>query len=158
MISNKDLVDLYNWSKDIKFPLKKAPTSTHYSNKDIYICGLKFVRKNVNIRKNLMTELIYDIIKDDDILYAVYTTFEGGTDLRPHKDPDVYSDRYKRIQIPLRVPVGAYMLWRGQRVTWVEGESQIYPVMDYIHEAHNPSQDPIEFIFLDVKMNTEVQL
>ena len=158
MITKNNLDELYQWAKDIRFPLKKAPTSTHYSNKDIYICGLKFVRKNVNIRKNLMTELIYDIIKDDDILYAVYTTFEGGTDLRPHKDPDVYSDRYKRIQIPLRVPVGAYMLWREQRVTWVEGESQIYPVMDYIHEAHNPSQDPIEFIFLDVKINTEVQL
>ena len=158
MITKNNLDELYQWAKDIRFPLKKAPTSTHYSNKDIYICGLKFVRKNVNIRKNLMTELIYDIIKDDDILYAVYTTFEGGTDLRPHKDPDVYSDRYKRIQIPLRVPVGAYMLWREQRVTWVEGESQMYPVMDYIHEAHNPSQDPIEFIFLDVKMNTEVEL
>ena len=158
MITKNNLDELYKWAKNIKFPLKKAPTSTHYSNKDIYICGLKFVRKNVNIRKNLMTELIYDIIKDDDILYAVYTTFEGGTDLRPHKDPDVYSDRYKRIQIPLRVPVGAYMLWREQRVTWVEGESQMYPVMDYIHEAHNPSQDPIEFIFLDVKMNTEVEL
>ena len=158
MITKNNLDELYQWAKDIRFPLKKAPTSTHYSNKDIYICGLKFVRKNVNIRRNLMTELIYDIIKDDDILYAVYTTFEGGTDLRPHKDPDVYSDRYKRIQIPLRVPVGAYMLWREQRVTWIEGESQMYPVMDYIHEAHNPSQDPIEFIFLDVKMNTEVQL
>ena len=158
MITKNNLDELYKWAKDIKFPLKKAPTSTHYSNKDIYICGLKFVRKNVNIRKNLMTELIYDIIKDDDILYAVYTTFEGGTDLRPHKDPDVYSDRYKRIQIPLRVPVGAYMLWREQRVTWIEGESQMYPVMDYIHEAHNPSQDPIEFIFLDIKMNTEVEL
>ena len=158
MITKNNLDELYQWAKDIRFPLKKAPTSTHYSNKDIYICGLKFVRKNVNIRKNLMTELIYDIIKDDDILYAVYTTFEGGTDLRPHKDPDVYSDRYKRIQIPLRVPVGAYMLWREQRVTWIEGESQMYPVMDYIHEAHNPSQDPIEFIFLDVKINTEVQL
>ena len=158
MITKNNLDELYQWAKDIRFPLKKAPTSTHYSNKDIYICGLKFVRKNVNIRRNLMTELIYDIIKDDDILYAVYTTFEGGTDLRPHKDPDVYSDRYKRIQIPLRVPVGAYMLWREQRVTWIEGESQMYPVMDYIHEAHNPSQDPIEFIFLDVKMNTEVKL
>ena len=101
MITKNNLDELYKWAKDIKFPLKKAPTSTHYSNKDIYICGLKFVRKNVNIRRNLMTELIYDIIKDDDILYAVYTTFEGGTDLRPHKDPDVYSDRYKRIQIPL---------------------------------------------------------
>ena len=157
MITKKDLDELYLWAKDTKFPLKKAPTSTHYSYKEIYICGLKFVRKNVNIRKNLMTSDVYNTIKDDDILYAVYTIFAGGTDLRPHKDPDVYSERYKRIQIPLRVPDGAYMLWRGEKVTWVEGVSQMYPVMDYVHEAHNPSQDPIEFLFLDVKMGTEVE-
>ena len=54
MITRKTLNELYSWAKDITFPLKKAPTSTHYSNKDVYICGLKFVRKNINIRKNLI--------------------------------------------------------------------------------------------------------
>ena len=51
MITRKNLDKLYDWASDSYFPLKKAPTSTNYSNKDIYICGLKFVRKNVNIQK-----------------------------------------------------------------------------------------------------------
>ena len=45
-----------------------------------------------------MTNEVYNIIKDDDILYAVYSIFAGGTILRPHKDPDVYSARYKRYK------------------------------------------------------------
>ena len=158
MITTQDIKKIYDWSKETIFPLKKAPTSTNYSNKDIYICGLKFVRKNVNIKKNLMTKEIYDIIKDDDILYAVYSIFAGGTILRPHKDPDVYSARYKRIQIPLKVPEDCYMLWGKEKIIWKEGEPQCYPVMDYVHQASNPSDKSIEFLFLDVKMNTEVEL
>ena len=73
MITRKNLDKLYDWATGSSSPLKKAPTSTNYSNKDIYICGLKFVRKNINIKKNLMTNEVYNIIKDDDILYAVYS-------------------------------------------------------------------------------------
>ena len=158
MITRKNLDKLYDWATDSSFPLKKAPTSTNYSNKDIYICGLKFVRKNINIKKNLMTNEVYNIIKDDDILYAVYSIFAGGTILRPHKDPDVYSARYKRIQIPLKVPEGCYMLWGKEKIIWKEGEPQCYPVMDYVHQASNPSDKSIEFLFLDVKMDTEVEI
>ena len=158
MITRKTLNELYSWAKDITFPLKKAPTSTHYSNKDVYICGLKFVRKNINIRKNLMTDSIYKIIKDDDILYAVYSIFAGGTIIRPHKDPDVYSHGYKRIQIPLRVTKDSYMIWKGEKKYWKEGIPQIYSVMNHVHQAHNPSKDPIEFLFLDVKLDTKVEL
>ena len=43
--------------------MKLAPTTKGYTNKDIFICGLKFVRKNVNIRKNLMDKEIYNILK-----------------------------------------------------------------------------------------------
>ena len=70
MITRKNLDKLYDWARDKSFPLKKAPTSTHYSNKDIYICGLKFVCKNTNIKKNLMSEEIYIINRL--ILYNPY--------------------------------------------------------------------------------------
>ena len=73
MITRKNLDKLYDWATGSSFPLKKAPTSTNYSNKDIYICGLKFVRKNINIKKNLMTNEVYNIIKDDDILFDNYS-------------------------------------------------------------------------------------
>ena len=59
MITRKNLNDLYSWGMETKFPLKKAPTTKGYTNKDIYICGLKFVRKNVNIRSNLMSDRVY---------------------------------------------------------------------------------------------------
>ena len=58
MITRKNLDKLYNWARDNSFPLKKAPTSTHYSNKDIYICGLKFVRKNTNIKYDKIIQRI----------------------------------------------------------------------------------------------------
>ena len=161
MISNKDLIDLYNWAKDKEFPVKKAPTTKGYSNKDIHICGLKFVRKNVNIRRNLMTQRIIDIMEDSDILYATYAIFEGGTILTPHKDPNVYSDMYKRIQIPLSIPDSdkCYMTWmRGKKIYWEEGKYQCHPVMDVVHQGHNLSDKPMTFLFLDVKLDTDVEL
>tara|TARA_B100000902_G_scaffold366639_1_gene388558 strand:- start:25 stop:510 length:486 start_codon:yes stop_codon:yes gene_type:complete len=160
MISNKDLIDLYNCAKDKEFPVKKAPTTKGYTNKDIYICGLKFVRKNVNIRRNLMTQRIIDIMEDSDILYATYAIFEGGTILTPHKDPNVYSDRYKRIQIPLSIPENdkCYMTWmRGKKIYWEDGKYQCHPVMDVVHQGHNLSDKPMTFLFLDVKLDTEVE-
>tara|TARA_R100000231_G_scaffold251_1_gene422 strand:- start:1004 stop:1480 length:477 start_codon:yes stop_codon:yes gene_type:complete len=158
MINRSDLSVLYQWASGSKFPLKKAPTTVGYTNKDIYICGLKYIRKNVNIRKSMMTDAVYDIMKNDEILYAVYSEFSGGTILKPHKDPDVYSDRYKRVQIPLNVTRDFYMIWNGEKIYWENGVTQVFEVMDNIHQAFNTSNKTMEFLFLDVKMNTEVRL
>tara|TARA_B100001093_G_scaffold272169_1_gene260129 strand:+ start:2265 stop:2750 length:486 start_codon:yes stop_codon:yes gene_type:complete len=161
MISQKQLLDLYEWGMNTKFPLKKAPTTKGYTNKDIFICGLKFVRKNTNIRKNLMNDTVYDILNNDDILYATYTIFQGGTVLTPHLDPNVYRDKYKRVQIPLRIPEKnkCYMTWIDRnKIYWESGVTQVFPVMDYVHEGHNLSDKPMDFIFLDVKINTEVEI
>ena len=129
-----------------------------YTNKDIYICGLKYIRKNVNIRKSMMTDAVYNIMKNDEILYAVYSRFEGGTILTPHKDPDVYSDRYKRVQIPLNVTKDFYMIWKKKKVYWENGVVQVFEVMDNVHQAFNKSDKIMEFLFLDVKMDTEIEL
>ena len=158
MITRKNLDDLYNWALKGNFPMKGNPTSPNYSNKKIYICQFKFVRKSMNIRKKLMTDEIYEIFKNDEILNSNYAIFAGGTILKPHIDPDIYTERYKRIQIPMKVPEGSYMLWGKEKIIWKEGEPQCYPVMDYVHQASNPSDKPIEFLFLDVKMDTEVEL
>jgi aspartyl/asparaginyl beta-hydroxylase (cupin superfamily) len=158
MITRKNLNDLYDWALKGSFPMKGNPTSPNYSNKKIYICQLKFVRKNINIRKKLMNDEIYEIYKNDEILNSNYAIFAGGTILKPHIDPDIYTDRYKRIQLPIKVPEGSYMLWGKEKITWKEGEPQCYPVMDYVHQASNPTDKPIEFLFLDVKMDTKVEL
>ena len=158
MITRKNLDDLYNWALKGNFPMKGNPTSPNYSNKKIYICQFKFIRKSMNIRKKLMNDKIYEIYKNDEILNSNYAIFAGGTILKPHIDPDIYTERYKRIQIPMKVPEGSYMLWGKEKIIWKEGEPQCYPVMDYVHQASNPSDKPIEFLFLDVKMDTEVEL
>ena len=158
MITRKNLDDLYNWALKGNFPMKGNPTSPNYSNKKIYICQFNFVRKIMNLRKKLMTDEIYEIFKNDEILNSNYAIFAGGTILKPHIDPDIYTERYKRIQIPMKVPEGSYMLWGKEKIIWKEGEPQCYPVMDYVHQASNPSDKPIEFLFLDVKMDTEVEL
>ena len=158
MITKSNLKELYKWASSTEFPLKKAPTTVGYSNKDIYICGLKYIRKNVNIRKSKMTNTIYNIMKNDEILYAVYSRFEGGTILKPHKDPDVYSDRYKRVQIPLNVTRDFYMMWKDRKIYWENGVTKVFEVMDNIHQAFNNSDKTMEFLFLDVKISTKVEL
>ena len=158
MLTKDNLKELYKWASQSKFPLKKAPTTVGYSNKDIYICGLKYIRKNINIRKSLMTESVYNIMKNDEILYAVYSRFSGGTILKPHKDPDVYSERYKRVQIPLDVTKDFYMVWKGKNIYWENGVTQVYHVMDNIHSAFNDSDKTMEFLFIDVKLDTVVEI
>ena len=158
MITKSNLKELYEWASSSEFPLKKAPTTVGYSNKDIYICGLKYIRKNTNIRKSMMTDVVYNIMKNDEILYAVYSRFVGGTILTPHKDPDVYRDRYKRVQIPLNVTRDFYMIWKDKKIYWEDGVIQVFEVMDNIHQAFNNSDKTMEFLFLDVKMNTKVEL
>ena len=137
MITKSNLKELYEWASSSEFPLKKAPTTVGYSNKDIYICGLKYIRKNTNIRKSMMTDAVYNIMKNDEILYAVYSRFIGGTILTPHKDPDVYRDRYKRVQIPLNVTRDFYMIWKDKKIYWEDGVTQVFEVMDNIHQAFN---------------------
>lgn len=160
MITEKDLNILYNWAKQTEFPLKKAPTTEGYTNKDIFISWLKGVGKTVNIRKKLMTDVVYHIFENEDILYATYSVFSEGTILKPHRDPNVYREPYKRIQIPLIIPdrEKCYMTWQGEKIYWEEGVSQVFPVMDHIHDGGNLSDQPMEFLMIDVKKNSEVQI
>jgi aspartyl/asparaginyl beta-hydroxylase (cupin superfamily) len=160
MITTTDLSELYRWAKQNDFPLKKAPTTEGYTNKDIFISWLKGVGKNVNIRKKLMTDEVYRIFQNDDILYATYSMFTEGTILKPHRDPNVYREPYKRIQIPLTIPdkEKCYMTWQEEKIYWDEGVPQVFSVMDYIHDGANLSNYPMEFLMIDVKRDTIVEL
>jgi aspartyl/asparaginyl beta-hydroxylase (cupin superfamily) len=159
MITKNDIQTLYKWAKATEFPLKKSPTSKGYVNKDIYISWLKGVGKTITIRKKLMTDEVYKIFQNDEILYATYSLFVGGTILNPHRDPNVYREHYKRIQIPLSIPdkEKCYMTWQGKRIYWEEGVAQVYPVMDYLHDGGNISENPMEFLMIDVKKSCMVE-
>ena len=159
MITKKELQKIYEWARQTHFPLKKAPTAEGYSNKDIYISWLKGAGKKVFIRKKIMTDEVADIFLKDEIIFATFSTFESGTILNPHRDPDVYPCRYKRIQLPLRIPNRnhCFMIWDNKKILWKEGVAQVYPVMDVTHEGYNLSTKPMEFVMIDVKLDTIVE-
>ena len=158
MITKNDIKIIYEWAKVTDFPLKKAPTVQGYANKDVYISWLKGAGKKVFIRKKIMSKEVADIFLKDDIIFATFSIFESGTILNPHRDPDVYPSRYKRIQIPIKIPDRnhCFMIWDDKKVTWKEGVAQTYPVMDVTHEGYNLSTEPMEFVMIDVKMNTQL--
>ena len=104
---------------------------------------------------------IANIFKNEDILYTVVSIFQSGTILKPHRDPHIYNFPYKRIQIPLEIPeVGkCTMRWiKGGLIVWEEGVPQVCNVMYDVHEASNLSDKDMFMMFLDVKMDTEVEL
>ena len=161
MITHRDLTDLYNWAKDTEFPVKTAPTIEGYSNKSIDYYWIKSVKKSTLIREKLMTDRVREIYENDDILFSNYAIFYAGTILKPHKDPNILRYPYKRIQIPLTVPNqnDCYMEWVGDtggRIIWEEGVPQVCDVMNHLHEAFNKSDEPMEILFVDVKLDTEV--
>jgi hypothetical protein len=170
MISKTDLKNLYEWAKDKDFPLRRTITTRKpygtnkiesYCNKEIYSYPLKFGRRKVTIRESVMPQEIIDIFKDEDILYTVVSIFQSGTILKPHRDPHIYNFPYKRIQIPLDIPeVGkCTMRWiKGGTIVWEEGVPQVCNVMYDVHEASNLSDKDMFMMFLDVKMDTEVEL
>ena len=69
------------------------------------------------------------------------------------------AEGYKRIQIPLRIPDRnhCFMIWDNKKILWKEGVSQVYPVMDVTHEGYNLSTKPMEFVMIDVKLDTIVE-
>ena len=163
MLIRNDLKILYEWAKNTKFPCKKAPTIDGYSNKVIDYYWLKSVKKSTIIRQKYMSDEVYEIYKNEDILFSNYTSFREGTELYPHRDPDILRYPYKRIQIPLLIPDKnkCYMEWtdiKGGRMDWEEGVPQVCDVMRHTHQAYNKSDKEMVIMMMDVKMNTEVEL
>ena len=158
-MKRSDVDYLYEWAARTDFPLRRAPTAVGYSNKDIYFCWLKAQNKNGGgVRCSVVEDQkVRDILNQDEIILATVSLFEAGTKLGAHKDPPVYGKKYRRIQIPLYIPCDkcCYMVWKGERVSWKEGEPQIYDVMDYVHEGYNLSDDDMMFLFVDIEQNDD---
>ena len=104
MITKKDLRDLYEWGKQTKFPLKKAPTIDGYSNIDIDYYWVKSVKKTTIIRSKFMNDRVKKIYENDEILFSNYVIFYAGTKLSPHKDPNIlrhpYTVSYTHLTLP----------------------------------------------------------
>ena len=154
-MKKSDVDYLYEWATRTDFPLRRAPTAVGYSNKDIYFCWLKAQNKNGGgVRQSVVEDQrAKDILNQEEILVASIALFESGTKLGPHKDPPVYGKAYRRIQIPLYIPCPkcCYIIWNGKKVSWKEGEPQIYDVMDHVHEGYNHSDGDMIFLFVDIE-------
>tara|TARA_B100001564_G_scaffold308338_1_gene278716 strand:+ start:820 stop:1311 length:492 start_codon:yes stop_codon:yes gene_type:complete len=163
MITRDNLIQLYKWARDTSFPCKQPPITEGYSNKIIDYYWLKSIKKSRIIRKKYMTQNICKIYENDEILFSNFTSFREGTVLYPHKDPDILRYPYKRIQIPLSIPDKnkCYMEWvniKDGKIIWEEGQPQVCDVMHHTHQAFNKSDKPMDFLFIDVIMSTEVEL
>jgi hypothetical protein len=161
MITKNELNELFVWAKNSKLIMRKAPTADGYANKPISYCWIKGVGKTIMIRKNLIkNEIVEKIYENDDILFSMIASFDANTKLKPHRDPNIYREPYKRIQIPLEIPDNekCYMIWKGKKIRWSGGEPQVFEVMDYIHEGYNLSNDSMKFLFIDVKKETQVEI
>lgn len=167
MITKKQIDYLFQWAKKTEFPMKITPTAEGYSNKQIYHCWIKAESSDKSrtktvkyVRKNLIKDPeVINIFNNSEILFTTFSIFESGTVLYKHKDPDVYRCPYKRIQIPIEVPdkEKCFMIWNDKKVFWEEGVSQVYEVMNYIHEGANLSDCPMKFLMVDVKLDTIVE-
>ena len=152
-MKRSDVDYLYEWASRTDFPLRRAPTAVGYSNKDIYFCWLKAQNKNGGgVRRSVVEDQrVIDILDQEEVIMVTVSLFESGTKLGPHKDPPVYGQAYRRIQIPLYIPSkDCYMIWRGRKIFWQEGVPQIYDVMDHVHEGYNYSDDDMLFLFVDI--------
>jgi hypothetical protein len=161
MIIKNDLDLLYFWAKTSEFKLSEEPTSAGYPTKPILYCPFKLVRNTTVLKKrNINSQMILKILSNPDILFCAYVSLQPGTEHGPHKDLNAYAEEFKRIQIPIKVPSKekCYMIWQGQNVTWELGQYKMYEVMDYTHEGYNYSEDSLEFLFVDVKKDTLVEL
>jgi hypothetical protein len=160
MIGKKDINCLYDWAKQESFPTRNAETSDGYSNYVVKHYWIKNTMKNTLIRKKILPDNIFQLYQNKEILYSGYIFFGPGTILRPHKDPDIYKEPYKRIQIPLEIPDSekCYMIWNGKKVFWTIGVPQMYDVMDFIHEGYNLSDKPMTFLFVDVTRDCMVEI
>ena len=155
-MKKSDVDYLYEWASRTDFPLRRAPTAVGYSNKDIHFCWLKAIYRNGSIggvRKSVVEdEKAQQILDQEEVIFATISVFDAGTKLNPHKDPPVYGRKYRRVQIPLYIPSDkCYMVWKGKKVFWKEGEPQVYDVMDHIHEGYNLSDDIMMFLFVDIE-------
>ena len=79
----------------------------------------------------------------------------------PVKDYECLCGKYKRIQIPLVVPERekCYMVWDDdKKYYWDVGVPQCWEVMDHTHSGANYCNEDAKFLFLDVKLDTEVNI
>jgi len=161
MITKSHLQRLYQWSLNTDFPLKKEGITSNYMGYEILICYLKYGKKKIFYPHKSLSKSIFDIIVKPEIYSLTYIQYPSKLKAKPHRDYNPYNKKFKRIQLPIKIPNGnkSYIEWMdtGERVYWEEGKVEIFDV-ERLHQGANESDEKMNFLYIDVHLDLEVEL
>ena len=161
MITKSHLQRLYQWSLETEFPLKKEGITSNYMGYEILICYLKDGKKRIFYPHKSLSESISDIIVKPEIYSLTYIHYPPKLNAKPHRDYNPYNKKFKRIQLPIKIPDGnkCYIEWidTEERVYWQKGKVEIFDV-EKLHQGANESDQSMEFLYIDVKYDTLVEI
>ena len=164
MIVKEDIQRLYNWSLSTSFPLRKDRVASKHMGYESMICPIKIGKKHKMYPHGDIIKPVLDIVERDEISGMYYLFYPPHITAKPHIDHNPYKQEYLRIQIPIKIPNNnrdkeCYIEWidSKERVYWKEGKVEIFNVEE-LHQGANNSNESMEFLYVDIKKDTEVEL
>ena len=161
MITKSDFIILQKWAKTMRFPLRREGITSRYMKYDPSVCYVKFGKNKKIYRDKLITDEVKNIINDDKIFGVAFITYPPKLEAKPHTDYNLWGRDFRRIQVPLKIPVGkkCYIEWLEdkKRVYWIEGKIEIFNV-EKLHQGANESNESMEFLYLDIDPIMEVEI
>jgi len=161
MITKLDLQRLYEWASNTNFPLKKEGITSNYMGYEILICYLKYGKRKIFYPHKSLSESIFDILVKPEIYSLTYIQYPPKLIAKPHRDYNPYGKKFKRIQLPMKISKEnkCFIEWidTNEKIYWEEGKVEIFDV-EKLHQGKNDSDETMEFIYVDVNPDTEVEV
>ena len=160
MITKSDIEKLYIWGKKTNFPLRNEVITSKYMGYGLKICHLKIGKKKKMYPNKKLTDEVIDIIGSDDILGSYYLVYPPNMSAKAQIDYNPYNQKYLRIQIPIELSDGnCYIEWidTGGKIYWEEGKAELFDV-EKLHQGANDGNKPMEFLYIDVRCDTVVEI
>ena len=164
MISKLDLQRLYEWASDTDFPLRNEVITSKYMGYGMKICHIKIGKKRKMYPNKNITQTVLDIFERDEIYGAYYLYYPPNMKAKPHVDYNPFKTNYLRLQIPVKIPNNnknneCYIEWIETKeiVYWEQGKVELFDV-EKLHQGANDANESMEFLYVDIDPNTEVEL
>ena len=161
MITKLDLQRLYELASNTNFPLKKEGITSNYMGYEILICYLKYGKRKIFYPHKSLSESIFDILVKPEIYSLTYIQYPPKLIAKPHRDYNPYGKKFKRIQLPMKISKEnkCFIEWidTNEKIYWEEGKVEIFDV-EKLHQGKNDSDETMEFIYVDVNPDTEVEV
>ena len=161
MITKLDLQRLYEWASNTNFPLRKEGITSNHMGYEILICYLKYGKRKIFYPHKSLSESIFDILVKPEIYSLTYIQYPPKLIAKPHRDYNPYGKKFKRIQLPMKISKEnkCFIEWidTNEKIYWEEGKVEIFNV-EKLHQGKNDSDETMEFIYVDVNPDTEVEV